>query len=234
MKIKKQHLFESTGLSFLAGFVDTLGFVALFGLFTAHVTGNFVLIGASITRESNSALLIKFMAFPAFIAGIAIIRLLVVIIPNPEKKPLVTGIAIGFQLLFLLGFMFTGLAATPIGNEQTPFLIFCGMLGAIAMGMHSAYTRLLMTHLPPTSMMTGNVTQIVLDFMELMLGRGNEYTWERINKFSWPVIGFATGAIGSAYCYLSFGFWALLIPIFILVSLLFIQKRYIFSSVSSI
>ena len=35
-------------LAFTAGFVDTVGFIALFGLFTAHVTGNFVLIGAAL------------------------------------------------------------------------------------------------------------------------------------------------------------------------------------------
>ena len=37
---------EDSVLAAIAGYVDTLSFVALFGLFTAHVTGNFVLIGA--------------------------------------------------------------------------------------------------------------------------------------------------------------------------------------------
>jgi hypothetical protein len=32
-------------LSFVGGFVDVVGFIALFGLFTAHVTGNFIMLG---------------------------------------------------------------------------------------------------------------------------------------------------------------------------------------------
>ena len=35
-------------LSFNAGLVDTAGFLGLQGLFTAHVTGNFVTLGAAL------------------------------------------------------------------------------------------------------------------------------------------------------------------------------------------
>ena len=48
MNVAQRSRMQGISLGFLAGYVDTLGFVALFGLFTAHVTGNFVLIGAAL------------------------------------------------------------------------------------------------------------------------------------------------------------------------------------------
>lgn len=44
----------SFALSFVSGFIDTSGFIALFGLFTSHVKGNLVLAGASFF-DRNSA-----------------------------------------------------------------------------------------------------------------------------------------------------------------------------------
>ena len=38
-------------LSFNAGYVDTASFLALHGLFSAHVTGNFVTLGAALVSE---------------------------------------------------------------------------------------------------------------------------------------------------------------------------------------
>ena len=62
---------RGTTLSFLAGYVDTLGFVALHGLFTAHVTGNFVLLGREVVAPGHDVVL-KLLAFPAFIGGVSI------------------------------------------------------------------------------------------------------------------------------------------------------------------
>ena len=61
-------------LAFVAGFVDTLGFVALFGLFTAHVTGNFVLIGSELAHPSHGVL-IKLLGAPLALAVDALLVL---------------------------------------------------------------------------------------------------------------------------------------------------------------
>jgi uncharacterized membrane protein YoaK (UPF0700 family) len=52
-------------LSLNAGYIDTVGFLALHGLFTAHVTGNFVTLGASLAL-GVSGLLAKLLALPVF------------------------------------------------------------------------------------------------------------------------------------------------------------------------
>ena len=43
----------ATGIAGPAGYVDTAGYLALQGLFTAHVTGNFVTIGASLISGTS-------------------------------------------------------------------------------------------------------------------------------------------------------------------------------------
>ena len=43
-------------LSLNAGYIDTAGFLGLHGLFTAHVTGNFVTLAASLVHGTSGAL----------------------------------------------------------------------------------------------------------------------------------------------------------------------------------
>src|SRR5277367_459577 len=60
-------------LSLTAGYVDTTGYLALQGLFTAHVTGNFVTLGASLVFGTAGALT-KLLALPTFCLVIMITR----------------------------------------------------------------------------------------------------------------------------------------------------------------
>src|SRR6201994_3766930 len=62
-------------LSLNAGYVDTAGFLALQGLFTAHVTGNFVTLGASLVLGTSGAVA-KLLALPVFCLVIVLTRIL--------------------------------------------------------------------------------------------------------------------------------------------------------------
>ncbi|MDM5180300.1 YoaK family protein [Massilia sp. DJPM01] len=205
---------RSIDMGFLAGYVDTLGFVALFGLFTAHVSGNFVLIGVALADASKASILLKFLAFPAFIAGIAMARLLILAAERRQWPAL--KLALLLQVVLLAGFMLAGMAAAPIGDSASFLAMTAGLSGTAAMGAHSASSRLLLAQLAPTSMMTGNVTQVVIDSIDVLRGAGDAATSARCGKFFWPLLAFGTGAIAAAFAFMAFGFIALLVPIAIL------------------
>ena len=222
MNVKQRNLVFGVGLAFLAGYVDTLGFIALFGLFTAHVTGNFILIGAALADASQAPILLKFLAFPAFILGIAAARMLVVV-SERKQWPALT-LALGLQLLLLIGFMLGGLLAAPIGSSVSAAAMTAGLLGAAAMGVHGATSRLLLAQLAPTSMMTGNVTQIVIDSVDFLRGSGEAGLGARCGKFFWPLAAFGIACTASAFAYLAYGFIVLLLPIAILVVLIALDR----------
>src|SRR4051812_23767968 len=95
----------AVALGFVAGFVDTCGFVALFGLFTAHVTGNFVLIGAAVAG-SGTGIAAKLAAFPIFVAAVAATTMFARSCArkgNDAMRPLLLA-----QLVLLLAFAVVG------------------------------------------------------------------------------------------------------------------------------
>jgi uncharacterized membrane protein YoaK (UPF0700 family) len=205
---------QGTSMGFMAGYVDTLGFAALFGLFTAHVTGNFVLLAVGLAAPGHMAQSLKLLAFPAFILGVAAARLLV---SGCERRGVAAvKPAYLLQLVLLLGFMVCGMLAEPLGSAADGLAIAAGMLGAAAMGAHSAASKLLLSHLAPTSMMTGNVTQLVIDMVDRLRGTADAATRARSMKFLWLVLAFALGCGAAAFAYAAVGFAALAVPVAIL------------------
>ncbi len=210
-------------LGFLAGYVDAFGFIALFGLFTAHITGNFVLLGAEMATPGHTFPLLKILALPAFIIGVALAKMIVTRIQRKNGNALLALYAVEMVLLTI--FMLVGLVAGPIEENMSGAAIFAGITGAMAMGVHGACGRLLLPELAPTVMMTGNVTQLVIDFIELLQGRGGKKARNRCAKHFWPMIAFGLGALIAAFACFRFGFQALLLPIVLLLALGYAEAR---------
>jgi uncharacterized membrane protein YoaK (UPF0700 family) len=210
---------KTGALSFIAGFVDTVGFIALFGLFTAHVTGNFVMLGAGIAGESAGALA-KLLALPVFIVTVAAVTL---VVRHGQDRGAVRGRAItAAQIIFLSVFMAAGGLLGPFTNPDSWTAIGVGMLGVIAMAIQNASSRLIDTGVPPTTIMTGNTTQAVIDAVDLL--RKHDPNAPAVRRFSGLLIAvttFAAGAVIGAVTYLVAGYWCLAIPIALTAGLLF-------------
>jgi uncharacterized membrane protein YoaK (UPF0700 family) len=203
------------GWSFVAGFVDTVGFIALFGLFTAHVTGNFVLIGASIAGESAGALG-KLLALPAFVLAVAGVT--VAVRRGETNGGANRGAITAVQIVFLAAFMAGGGLLGPFTNPDAWTAIGVGLLGVIAMGVQNAASRLLQSG-PPTTIMTGNTTQAVIDIVDMARGGAKDGTGARLQGLLIATGAFALGAILGALGYLGAGYWCLALPITALVIL---------------
>jgi uncharacterized membrane protein YoaK (UPF0700 family) len=132
-------------------------------------------------------------------------------------------LALLLQSVLLCGFMVCGMLAAPIGREVTTYAMAAGLFGTAAMGVHSATSRLLLGHLAPTSMMTGNVTQIVIDSVDVLSGASDIGLRERCDKFVWPLLAFSAGAVAAAFAYQAFGFSALCVPLAILLALIALE-----------
>jgi uncharacterized membrane protein YoaK (UPF0700 family) len=86
-------------LSLNAGYVDTAGFLALSGLFTAHVTGNFVTLGASLALGTSGAVA-KMLALPIFCAVVVATRLLSTGLSERHRPALIRSLFFRFYSWF--------------------------------------------------------------------------------------------------------------------------------------
>lgn len=215
------HRLVGSGLAFVAGFVDTCGFIALFGLFTAHVTGNFVVIGASLV-DPRPGLITKLLALPVFVAAVAATHLVMLARTRGGKSNPVFAVLI--QVMFLAGFMAAGLAALPVTYGDQPLAMLAGLLGVTAMGVQNAASRAPFKDIVPTTVMTGNTTQLVMDAVDLIRGAGAGPIGARFHK-TWPIVlAFAIGAICGALGFGQFSFACLAAPIGVLILLAVIMR----------
>jgi len=196
-------------LSFNGGFVDTVGFLGLSGLFVAHVTGNFVTLGAALVLGSHGVVN-KVLALPEFIAVIGLARVAGGVARRRGWPAL--RIMLTTEVILLAGFFGLAVAFGPFEDADKPLALLTGFAGIAAMALQNALQRVHLASLPPTTLMTGSTTQATLDAVDLFAGTvpGKVATIRaRFFRLVTSVLLFAMGCAAAALLYWLLGFWSL-------------------------
>src|SRR4030088_3361143 len=125
-------------LSFLAGYVDSCTFLALFGLFVAQVTGSFVLAGTLFVTHQHGTV-IKILAIPAFVVAAVATT---VIVRRVVRGRAALPATLGLEAALLAGFLACWLRGGPFTDPDAPAAALASLLGLSAIGIQSALVRL--------------------------------------------------------------------------------------------
>lgn len=188
-----------TLLSFNAGYADTAGFLAFHGLFTAHVTGNFVTLGAALVHGTSGAIA-KILALPVFCVVVLSARLLRYALIQ-RKAPVLRTLFLLKLLLLILG---TALALCfgPFASGDSGPAILTGLTFVVALAIQNAVSRVHLSHAPPTTLMTGTTTQVMLDLADKWHGVSGEQKAlidTRLTRMLTSVCAFALGCASGAW-----------------------------------
>ncbi|UBF28754.1 DUF1275 domain-containing protein [Kovacikia minuta CCNUW1] len=205
-------------LSWVAGYVDTAGFLRLNSLFVAHVTGNLVVAGAELAGAGEESVWVRLGVIPVFIAAV-VLTTVITRTRNPRLSHL-----LWFEVVALLFFSAIGIAMIPQTKLEVDVrsMFIVGSAGVFAMGIRNALMREVFSNLPSTTVMTGNLTQFVIDVSRFVLIRDyqrmetplaqRQELQQRIGRMGSAVIGFVIGAACGAFFMREWGFWAILVP----------------------
>jgi len=200
-------------LTFNGGYVDTAGYLALQGLFTAHVTGNFVTLGASLVHGTPGALP-KILALPVFCTVVLGIRLINSYVSRGGAVAL-NGL-LGAKIVLFIAAAVLAISLGPFDNGDSAGALVTGMTLVAAMAIQNAVHRIFFTKSPPTTLMTGSTTQIMMDIGDLMTGHllpeARSAARARCITLSRSLCIFAVGCGMAALAYSRVGVLVFIIP----------------------
>lgn len=199
-------------LSLVAGTTDVIGFLGLNGLFTAHITGNLVILCARIVGTGD-AQLAPILSIPVFAVVVALTRLLagrLEIKGVRSLRPLLL-----LQFLLLVAFLGLCEVAGRTLNPNAAVFVVAGMVGVSAMAVQNAIVQSSLREAPSTAIMTSNVTRFALDVGTMML-RASADDFARARKRAGRtlpvIIGFGLGCAVGAILEGAIGLRSLALP----------------------
>ena len=198
-------------LSAVAGTVDVISFLTL-KLFTAHITGNLVVIAALLVRGGPPNLT-QLLAVPVFILSVAGVWLLAKML-NKRGPALVKPLLL-VQFLLLSCVLILSVLYAPAANPRGLIAGVVAMIAVSAMACQFALLRLAVPGAPSTAVMTGNLTKTVLALLdtESRSGPVMQDARKQLHDTLKLVGGFFAGCLAGAAGVSWLGEWAWSLPV---------------------
>ena len=171
------------GLTGIGGFVDAVGYIALFQIFTANMSGNSVHVGMYLGQGDLSDLMRPASAVGAFIAGMVLTRIAIEVATRTGTRR-IASFTLSAEAILLLLFA----QATPrmhlgqIVDLHSPVYFALVAMLAFAMGVQTVT----LTHVGPltvyTTFVTGTLTKFAESFTEAIF-----WGYDRLRRIERPI-----------------------------------------------
>ncbi|MEO7001603.1 MAG: YoaK family protein [Ktedonobacterales bacterium] len=226
-------------VAWVAGFVDAVGFLTLYGLFTANMSGNSVRLGLAVGVPNWATALFRFTPILGFVIGVALGSAVLEVAARRHMRPQV-AVILGLESLLLAAYAVCR-SIWPPGTLWRPadgaFYLFAALL-TLAMGLQNTTLRRVGNRIIHTTFVTGMLTEVTIESVKLLFwfgdhlcGRGahrlkralvvtrRQASFNRllalVSIWACYVLGAAAGTIGT----LRWGSVALAAPIVVLLAI---------------
>jgi uncharacterized membrane protein YoaK (UPF0700 family) len=189
-------------LATLAGITDVTSWILLGGLFTAHITGNLVVLAANLVT-GTAPRLVAVLALPVFVVT-AVAATAVARAWGAQRREHTRTALLGAQAALLLVAAGLSFTTTASADPDAPLAVVIGLCAVAAMAAQNAYLHLVPEHAPSTAVMTGNLVTATIAAFDLISTRRVSPAARAQWTASWPLLagfigGCLTGAAASAW-----------------------------------
>jgi uncharacterized membrane protein YoaK (UPF0700 family) len=196
-------------LAWVAGFCDTTTFISGDNIFSAHVTGNFIVLAAQLVSGSHNASdWIKLITFPVFVAAVILGGWIAAV----TRRYNILVIESLLLIVAGIGAVFMPALSVPVQHVLLYFLVF---IVVTAMGLQNTFGKVYPKETyGPTTMMTGNVTQAALDLGNLLRkgAHAEGDPLQSLKRIGIPIGGFFLGCLFGGILARYLGLTAIICP----------------------
>jgi uncharacterized membrane protein YoaK (UPF0700 family) len=206
MENQKSIWFVTVLLAAVAGYCDTVTFVSAGSVFSAHITGNFIVFAYQIMKGADGHAWIKLLTFPVFVISVITGGLIAARSFNHHKLLLSEGI------ILVLGGIISEVFIRRTGLTWETYVVVSMIV--FAMGLQNAFGKLYAKEtFGPTTIMTGNVTQASLDLDNSVRSAFKDVTSvQNLKRQSLTIGSFLFGCLAGALMAKNFGLSVIILP----------------------